>query len=144
LRFRFSISNVNGVLRSMSEIEKRLRALERFKDRYEPVLQEVIKFLDISRPKVNPAKYCSDDMDRKIIEYLIENKGAGTTEIAKALGLDPEKGRHTIGKRMVKIQRLSENEGWNILEFHPEVKEGKFRSWWINLEEIDIEAFRKG
>lgn len=127
----------------MSEIEKRLRALERFRDRYEPVLREVVKFLDISRPRVNPDKYCSDDLDRKIIDYLIEHLGAGTTEIATALGLDPQKGRHIIGKRIAKIKRLSEQDGWNILEFHPELKEGKFRAWWINLEEIDVEAFRK-
>jgi len=38
---------------------------------------------------------------------------------------------------------LREQDGWNILEFHPELKEGKFRAWWINLEEIDVEAFRK-
>jgi hypothetical protein len=136
-------SNWNGVFQNLSEIEKRLRALEKFRDKYEPVLQEVIKFLDISRPKVDPKKYCSDEIDRKIIDYLIENKGAGTTEIAKALGLDPEKGRHIIGKRLAKMQRLSEEDGWDILEFHPERKEGKFRAWWINIEQIDVESFRR-
>lgn len=117
--------------------------LEKFKEKYEPVLQEVIKFLDISRPKVDPKKYCSDEMDKKIIDYLIENKGAGTTEIAKALGLDPEKGRHIIGKRLAKLKRLSEEDGWDILEFHKERKEGKFRAWWINIEQIDVESFRR-
>ena len=130
------------MFRNLSEIEKRLRALEKFRERYEPVLHEVIKLLEISRPRVDPRKYCSDELDRRIIDYLIENRGAGTSEIAKALGLDPEKGRHIIGKRLVKMHRLSTDDGWDILEFHPERKEGKFRAWWLNIELIDIESFR--
>ena len=135
-------SDLIGRDRTLSEIEKRLRALERFRDRAEPILDEVAEQLEISRPRVNPAKYCSDHLDLKIIDYLIEHKGAGTSEIAKALGLDPEKGRHTIGKRLNKIARLSKNDAWDVLEFHPEVKEEKFRAWWLDTTRIDLEAFR--
>lgn len=127
----------------MSEIEKRLRVLEKFKDHAEPVIAEVEKFLDISRPRVNPAKYCSDELDLRIIEYLLDAKGAGTSEIAKALGLDPKKGRHTIGKRIAKINRLSINDAWQILDFHAERRQGKFRAWFIDLTKIDHGAFRK-
>lgn len=127
----------------MSEIEKRLRSLEKFRDKAEPALAAVREFLDVSRPRVNPAKYCRSDLDRRIIEYLIEHKGAGTSEIAKALGLDPQKGRHTIGKHLAKTARLSKLGGWEILEFHPEMKEGKFRAWWLDIEQVDIEAFHK-
>lgn len=127
----------------MSEIEKRLRKLEKFKDKAQPVLTAVVKFLDLSRPRANPEKYCRCDLDRKIINYLIDHKGAGTTELAKALGLDPKKGRHTIGKHLAKIARLSQNDGWDILEFHPEKKEGKMRAWWLDIEQVDIEDFHK-
>lgn len=127
----------------MSEIEKRLRKLEKFMDRNVPVLESVRKFLDLSRPRVNPAKYCRSSLDRQIIEYLIEHKGAGTSEIAKALGLNPQKARHTIGKHLIKIARFSANDGWDILEFHPEMKEGKFRAWWIDIEQTDVEGFHK-
>ena len=92
---------------------------------------------------MNPAKYCSDELDRRIIDHLIEHHADGTTKIAKALGLKPESGRHIIGKRLEKMRCLSEADTWHILTFHPERKEGKFRAWWLTLEDIDIEAWRK-
>lgn len=121
------------------DIERRLRKLEYFFKWVMPLVEKVAKQLKI----VNPAKFCRGNLDRGITNYLIEHEGAGTTEIAKAVGLEPEKGRHTIGKHLAKIARLSKNEGWTILEFHPEMKEGKFRAWWLDIEQVDIEAFHK-
>lgn len=126
-------------------LEDRVLALERFADRVKPTLAEVEKQLSLSRPLINPNSYCKDNLDRQIILYLIEHTSGGTTEIAEALNLDSPKliGRHTIGKRIKRLSQISSRDGWNILEFHPELKEGKFRAWWINLEDINVEAFKK-
>jgi len=125
--------------------ETRLSRLETFVDWAKPLLEEIAKQLELSRPRINPKKYCKDELDRKIINYLIENKGAGTTELAEALNLEDPKlvGRHLIGKRLKRLKDLSDRDGWHILEFHPETKEGKFRAWWILIEDIDLEAFRR-
>lgn len=123
-------------------LEKRIGRLERFKDWARPIIETIVKQLELSQARVNPDRYCRDDLDRKIIDYLIEHKAAGTTEIAKALELDPTKGRHLVGKRIKGIDVRSRRDSYYLLEFHPEHKEGKFRAWWILLENIDIEAFR--
>ena len=139
------MENVLQVIRMHSDIEERIEKLESFMNWAKPLLEEVATTLELSRPRVNPARFCSDELDFKIINYLIEHKAAGTTEIAAALGLpDPKlKSRHLVGKRLQRLANRSSREGWHILEFHPERKEGKFRAWWIDISEIDVEAFRK-
>lgn len=132
-------------------IEERLDALEREWSWAKPIIMELAKQYDLQKPHVNPLKFCKDDLDRKIIGYLIDNLGAGTTEIAKGINLaNPEKvGRHVVGKRLLRINKQSNNEGWHILDFdpamreHPITKEKKLRAWWINLEDVDVEGFKK-
>lgn len=134
-----------GRRKRSSTIEGRIEALEKFKDRTLPLLEEIRKFLDISKPKVNPFQFCKDDLDREIINYLIENKAGATSEIAEALGLESPKtvGRHTIGKRISRLKTVFERNNWPVLTFHPENKEGKFRAWWLAIEDIDVEGFKK-
>lgn len=126
-------------------IEDRILILEKFRDWAKPTLVAVAKELALAQPLINPNIYCKDDLDRKIIAYLIDKEAAGSTEIARALGLEKPKlvGRHTIGKRIKRLSLLSGRDGWHILEFHPECRDGKFRAWWLMLEDVDIEAFRK-
>ena len=127
-------------------IEGRLKRLERFKDWAEPLLRQTKKVLELSAPKANVLKYLHDELDRRIMSYLIEVEVAGTTEIAGALGLNPESGRHLIGKRLRRIAERSEADGEIILRFRPERLEHKgkpkFRAWWVELQNIDLEAFR--
>lgn len=133
------------VVRMSQKFEDRLRKLEARVDRAEPLIQQIADQLELEAARLNPAKYCKDELDKKIIDYLIENQAAGTTEIAKALGLSDPKlvGRHTIGKRIQALNKKFEYNGWHILTFHPENKEGKFRAWWIDISQINVEAFRK-
>jgi len=136
---------------SRKTIEERLEALERDWNWAKPIIVELAKQYDLQKPRVNPMKYCKDEVDRKIISYLIDNLGAGTTEIARGIGLPnpAEVGRHLVGKRLLRIHKQSSDEGWNILNFdpamreHPISKEKKLRAWWINLEDVNVEEFKK-
>ncbi len=128
-----------------STIEGRIEALEKKWDHAAPLIEEIRKFLDISKPRINPFQYCKDDLDRQILNYLIDNKAGATSEIAAALGLESPKriGRHTIGKRIMRLKNVLERNSWLVLTFHPENKEGKFRAWWLAIEDIDVEGFKK-
>jgi hypothetical protein len=132
-------------------IEERLDNLERDWAWAKPIITELGKQYDLQKPRINPAKYCRNELDRKIIAYLIEHLGAGSTEIAKAIGLEnPERlGRHLVGKRLKRIASKSSAEGWNILEFNPATRENpidhkeKYRAWWLNVEDVDVAGFKK-
>lgn len=132
-------------------IEERLEFVERELNWMRPVVTDLAKQLDISRPRINPMKYCRDDLDRQIMSYLIDNLGAGATEIAKALGLEePEhRSRHLVGKRLNRLFRLSSADGWQIMHFdrahrqHPTSGAVKYRAWWLNLEELDVKGFKE-
>lgn len=132
--------------KKLKTIEDRLEALEKFRDKALPVIEAAQKFLDISKERFNPANFCKDATDKRIIDYLIEHKAGATSEIAEALGLENPKnvGRHVIGKRINRLKEVFERNGWHVLEFHPENRDGKFRAWWLSIEEIDVEGFRKG
>jgi len=131
--------------KKMKTIEDRLEALEKFRDKTLPVIEAAQKFLDISKERFNPANCCKDATDKRIIDYLIEHKAGATSDIAEALGLENPKnvGRHIIGKRISRLKEVFERNGWHVMEFHPENRDGKFRAWWLSIEEIDVEAFRK-
>jgi hypothetical protein len=132
-------------------IEDRVTSVEKDIAWMKPVVSELAKQLDLSRPRVNPIKYCKSDLDKKIIAVMIEKIAASSTEIAAALGLEkPEKlGRHLVGKRLKRIAKEASVDGWDILTFNPAIKEHpttnekKYRAWWLNISEIDIEGFKK-
>lgn len=131
-------------------IEDRLDIAERKLNWMEPIVTKIAKEYDIARRTVNPAKFCKDTTDYQIMQYLIDNLGAGATEIAVALKLeDPEVGRHLIGKRLLRLYKAANNQGWDMMTFEKNYKENpqshkkKFRAWWINLEEIDLVEWKQ-
>lgn len=148
------ISECYEMVREMSErksIEERISYLEREMNWMRPLVTEIASQYDLSRPRINPMKYCKDELDRRIMNYLIDNLGAGATEIAKKLGLEePEtRSRHLVGKRLNRFVKASFEDGWHILTFdkthreHPTEHVVKYRAWWLNLEEVDVEGFKK-
>jgi hypothetical protein len=79
--------------------------------------------------KVNPHSFCIDEIDTKIIDYLLDNRGATTTEIAEKL----QTNRWLILNRLRKIHRTSKKQlGTAILSYHSGDRCGKRKAWWIN------------
>jgi len=104
---------------SLSEIKKSLADLE---------------ILTYERGKINPHSFCIDSLDHKIMDYLIQHRGATTTELAETL----ETNRWLILNRLRKIEKRSRKQlGKPIVEYHPGIQSGKRKAWWIAQQFIE-------
>ena len=84
--------------------------------------------------KVNPHAFCIDEIDNKIVDYLLDNRGATTTELAKFL----ETNRWLVLNRLRKIQKSSKKQlGKSIIEYYPGERGGKRKAWWINGDLVE-------
>ncbi len=93
-----------------------------------------LELLTYERGKTSPHTFCSDEVDRKIVDYLTHYKGATTPEIAEYLNTN----RWLILNRLRRIQKKSRRElGKSIVNYYPGEKSGKKRAWWINEEIIE-------
>ena len=130
-------------------LEDRVSNLEKEWNAAKPIIAELAKQYDLQRTRVDVWWYCRDPIDRDIINYLIDNYGAGTTEIANAIGVEGKFARHLVGKRLHRIHRDSTVRNEPFLEFvagrqeKPNSDELKYRAWWIRIEEVDVESFKK-
>lgn len=98
---------------SLSEVKKSLADLE---------------LLTYERGKVNPHAFCIDSLDHKIMDYLLQHRGATTTELAETLGTN----RWLILNRLRKIEKRSRKQlGKPIVEYHPGIRSGKRKAWWM-------------
>jgi hypothetical protein len=103
----------------LSEIKKHLADLE---------------VLTYDKGKVNPHTFCIDDIDHKIVDYLLNYKGATTPELADF----SKTNRWMVLNRLRKIQRSSKKQlGMSIVKYYPGEKSGKKKAWWINEELVD-------
>ena len=108
-------------------LEKRIEKVEKTLSEIKRYLAE-LEILTYDRGKVNPHAFCIDDLDHKIIDYLIGHRGATTPELSNALNAD----RWTILNRLRKIAKRSKDElGKPIVVFYAGEREGKRRAWWI-------------
>ncbi|MEM3442657.1 MAG: ribbon-helix-helix domain-containing protein [Candidatus Bathyarchaeia archaeon] len=115
------------------EIEHRLGKLEEEMAEIRKYVGN-LEILTYGLKKVNPHAYCMDEIDHKIIDYLIHYKGATTPEIAQYLKTN----RWLILNRLRRLERISEKQlGKPIIQYHPEERVGKKRAWWINEELIE-------
>jgi hypothetical protein len=114
------------------EIEKRIQNLEEDLSGIKKFLAD-LELLTYEKNKINPYMLCGDDIDRKIVEFLIQHEGATTTEISRSIG----ENRWLVLNRLRKIQQNSEKKyGKPIVQFVAVEKMGKKRAWWINKEII--------
>ena len=85
--------------------------------------------------KVNPFTFCIDEIDHKIVEYLIHYKGATTPELGEHL----KKNRWLILNRLRRIVKLSKEQlGKSIIQYFAGEKMGKKRAWWVNEELLEV------
>ncbi len=83
---------------------------------------------------MNPHAFCIDETDHKIVDYLLDYRGATTTELADFLKTN----RWLVLNRLRKIERSSKKQlGKSIIEYYPGEKAGKRKAWWIREELVE-------
>ncbi len=118
----------------------RILAVEKRVDRMETELSEIKKYLadlellTYDRGKTNPHTFAVDEIDHKIVDYLMHYKGATTPELAEYLKTN----RWLVLNRLRRIQKQSKKQlGKQVIEYYPGEKSGKKKAWWINEELIE-------
>lgn len=105
---------INRLETNFSEIRKNLADLE---------------LLTYQNGKINPHTFCIDEIDHKIIDYLLHYQGATTPELAEYVKVN----RWLILNRLRKIQRNSKKQiGKNMIYYYAGEKSGKKKAWWID------------
>lgn len=92
-----------------------------------------LEILTFQHGKINPYQFAVDDLDRKIIEYLMHYKSTTTPELAEYLKVN----RWLVLNRLRKIEKTSKKQiGKSIIEYYAGEKSGKKKAWWIDEELI--------
>ena len=113
-------NRVSKVESELSEIKKYLADLE---------------LLTYGREKANPHTFCIDELDHKIVDYLLHYKGATTPELAEYLKTN----RWLVLNRLRRIEKTSRKQlGKPIVKYYAGEKSGKKKAWWINEEISEI------
>jgi len=120
----------------------KLLELERRMSRIEGELSEIRKYLadlellTYGNRKVNPHSFCFDEVDHKIVDYLMHYKGATTPELAESIKIN----RWLVLNRLRKIQKASQKQfGKAVLDYYGGERSGKKKAWWINEELVQEE-----
>ena len=113
-------------------LEQRMTQLEEQFGQIKKYLSD-LEILTFQHGKINPYQFAIDDLDRKIIEYLINYKSATTPELANFLKIN----RWLVLNRLQKIEKNSKKQaGKAIIEYYAGEKSGKKKAWWIDEELI--------
>ena len=114
------------------ELEERMRKIEGAFGEIRRYLAD-LELLTYQHGKINPHTFCIDEIDHKIIDYLLHYKGATTPELADYVKTN----RWLILNRLRKIQRTSRKQlGKPVIDYYAGEKSGKKKAWWINEELI--------
>ena len=93
-----------------------------------------LELLTYDGEKVNPHTFCIDETDYKLVDYIIDHRGATTTELAEFL----ETNRWLILNRLRKIEKSSKKQlGKPIIDYYPGERAGKRKAWWIKEDLIE-------
>jgi len=94
-----------------------------------------LELLTYEKGKVNPHAFCIDEIDHKMVDYLLRYGGATTTELADFLKTN----RWFVLNRLRKIERSSKKQlGKSIIEYYGGEKSGKRKAWWIREELVEV------
>ena len=90
-----------------------------------------LEILTFQHGKTDPYAFCLDELDHKIMEYLMHYKSATTPELADYVKTN----RWLILNRLQKIQKNSKKQiGKSIIEYYAGERSGKKKAWWIDQE----------
>ena len=113
-------------------LEERMRKIEVDFGQIRKYLAD-LELLTFQHGKINPHSFCIDELDHKIMEYLLNYKSATTPELAEYLKTN----RWHILNRLRKIQKISKKQaGKSVIEYYAGERSGKKKAWWINEELI--------
>ena len=117
----------------------KLLALQERMDKIEQEFGQIKKYLvdleilTFQHGKIDPHAYCIDEVDHKIMEYLMHYKSATSPELADYVKTN----RWLILNRLRKIQKNSKKQtGKSIIEYYAGERSGKKKAWWIEQELI--------
>jgi Arc/MetJ-type ribon-helix-helix transcriptional regulator len=114
------------------ELEERMGKIENEFGEVRKYLAD-LELLTYQHGKINPHTFCIDEIDHKIVDYLLHYKGATTPELADYMKTN----RWLILNRLRKIQRNSKKQlGKPVIDYYAGEKSGKKKAWWINKELI--------
>jgi hypothetical protein len=115
------------------ELEKRLDKMEKELSEIRKYLAD-LELLTYDRGKVNPHTFAMDEIDHKIVDYLVHYKGATTPELAEFLKTN----RWLVLNRLRRMQKESRKQlGKYVIEYYPGEKSGKKKAWWVNEELVE-------
>jgi Arc/MetJ-type ribon-helix-helix transcriptional regulator len=115
------------------ELEQRMGRVERDFSEIRKYLTN-LELLTYERGKTDPHMFCVDEIDQKIVDYLIHYKGSTTPELAEYLKTN----RWLVLNRLRRMQKVSRKQlGKSIIEYYSGEKSGKKKAWWINEEIIE-------
>ena len=90
-----------------------------------------LELLTFQYGKTNPHNFCLDEVDHKIMEYLMHYKSATTPELAEYLKTN----RWLVLNRLRRIQKNSKKQaGKSVIEYYAGERSGKKKAWWIDEE----------
>jgi len=114
------------------ELEQKVGKLEADLSEMKRYLTELEVFT-FEKGKVNPHTFCIDETDHKIVDYLLNYRGATTPELAENLKTN----RWHVLNRLRKIQKRSKNQlGKSVIEYYAGERSGKRKAWWISEDLI--------
>lgn len=115
------------------ELEQKISKLEAELSEVKRFLTE-LEVLTFEKGKVNPHTFCIDEVDHKIVDYLLNYKGATTPELAEHLKTN----RWQMLNRLRRIQKRSKSQlGKSVIEYYAGERSGKKKAWWINQELVE-------
>jgi hypothetical protein len=115
------------------ELEQRMGKME---DEFSEVKKYLanLELLTYERGKTDPYSFGVDEIDRKMLDYLIHYRGATTPELAEYLKTN----RWLVLNRLRRMQNASRKQlGKSIIEYYPGERSGKKKAWWINEELVE-------
>ncbi len=117
---------------TLLSLQERMGKIEEEFGRIRKYLSD-LEILTFQHGKIDPYAYCIDEIDHKIMEYLMHYKSATTPELADYVKTN----RWLILNRLQKIQKTSKKHvGKSIVEYYAGEKSGKKKAWWIDQELI--------
>lgn len=113
------------------ELERRIEELESDLSKIKRCLSD-LEILTYDRGKLNPHVFCIDEIDHKIVDYLMHYKGATTPELSEAVGVN----RWLVLNRLKRIERTSKKQlGKAVIRYYAGKRWGRRKAWWL-VEDI--------